>query len=339
VKPLCIYHGNCADGFGAAWVVWKHFKGEVDFYPGVYQRPPPDVTGRDVIVVDFSYKRQVMLDLAASASSVLVLDHHKTAQEDLAVDNEKFFRIGSWEGFRAVILEDFAGRLETSIYTIFDMERSGAGITWDFFNPFRARPALINHIEDRDLWRFKLPNTRQIQAALFSYPYEFELWDQLINDVNMYGTEDLFTEGTAIERKHHKDIEELIEVVTRPMAFEEPGPHPTSRFRTIVPAANLPYTLTADAGHLLCERNWYGRTAERQEEYVKNREGPAVDPGPYEHPFAACYWDKPDGRQFSLRSHDDGADVGAIAKLYGGGGHAHAAGFRVPYSRLSEFEP
>lgn len=69
-------------------------------------------------------------------------------------------------------------------------------------------------------------------------------------------------------------------------------------------AANLPYTLTSDAGHLMCEGG---------------------------EPFAACYWDTPEGRVFSLRSRDDGADVAAIAARYGGGGHKHASGFRLPH--------
>jgi len=78
-----------------------------------------------------------------------------------------------------------------------------------------------------------------------------------------------------------------------------------------VPVANMPLTMTSDAGHALCE--WYDQ-------------GLA---GSYKPPFAACYWDTPLGRVFSLRSRDDGADVSSIAKQYGGGGHARAAGFRV----------
>ena len=79
---MCIYHGNCADGFGAAWVVRKAL-GEIDFHPGKYQEPPPDVTGKDVVMVDFSYKRPVLLEMAEKANSILILDHHKTAAEDL----------------------------------------------------------------------------------------------------------------------------------------------------------------------------------------------------------------------------------------------------------------
>ena len=82
-KILCIYHGNCADGFGAAWVVRKALGDDVEFFPGVYQSEPPDVTGRDVVMVDFSYKRDVLLDMAAEADSIVIIDHHKTAQEDL----------------------------------------------------------------------------------------------------------------------------------------------------------------------------------------------------------------------------------------------------------------
>jgi nanoRNase/pAp phosphatase (c-di-AMP/oligoRNAs hydrolase) len=49
-----------------------------------------------------------------------------------------------------------------------------------------------------------------------------------------------------------------------------------------------------------------------------------------EAPFAACYYDKPGARVFSLRSRgDDGMDVSAIAAIYGGGGHRNAAGFQA----------
>lgn len=288
-RPLCIYHGNCADGFGAAWVVWKHFGGKVDFHAGVYQDPPPDVTGRDVIMVDFSYKRPVLEEMAMKANSMLILDHHKSAAEDLS----KALRAGSsWKGHLDNVAQDSMENANINgviIYALFDMDRSGAGIAWDYF--FGGdRPALINHIEDRDLWRFKLPFTREIQAALFSYPYDLEAWDALM-DVNATGLDRLKAEGHAIERKHFKDIDELLKVTQRRMVL---GGHD-------VPVANLPYTLTSDAGHKMCEAN--GAT------------------------FAACYWDTPDGRVFSLRSLGD-FDVSAVARQYGGGGHRNAAGFR-----------
>jgi oligoribonuclease NrnB/cAMP/cGMP phosphodiesterase (DHH superfamily) len=310
---LCIYHGNCADGFTAAWVVRRALGADaVDFYPGVYQRPPPDVTDRDVIFVDFCYKKEIMLELAKKAKSIMVLDHHKSAAIDMndvkhvwgfsRTDWESMVRYG--DPFSRVMLE-------------FDMNRSGAGLTWDFFNPGEPRPKLIDHVEDRDLWKFKLPNTREIQACLFSYPYDFEVWDSLIEGFEHPNPRNLMIDGgIAIERKHFKDIEELILVSTRPMRL---GGY-------LVPVANLPYTMTSDAGHILCSRNFEGRKS--------------ADPNdPYKQPFAATYYDTPNGRQFSLRSEPGGVDVSEIAVQYGGGGHARAAGFLRSYSLLSDFEP
>ena len=60
MKPLCIYHGNCADGFTAAWAVHGKFGDQLDYHPGIYGQEPPDVTGRDVVMVDFSYKHSVL---------------------------------------------------------------------------------------------------------------------------------------------------------------------------------------------------------------------------------------------------------------------------------------
>lgn len=272
-KPLCIYHGNCADGFGAAWVVRKaHSEESVEFHAGVYQNPPPDVTGRDVILVDFSYKRPVMVELLARANSVTILDHHKSAAEDLAGLNGRHYE------------------------AVFDMEKSGAMLAWEYFYPALKPPVLLRHIEDRDLWRFALPYTREIQANVFSHPYDFKVWDQLMNTP----IEALVSDGQAIERKHHKDIAELLSVTARRMNI--------GGFN--VPAANLPYTMSSDAGHVLGKGQ----------------------------PFAACYYDTPDGRVFSLRSEETGEDVSAVARLYGGGGHKHAAGFKVSFAVAAGFE-
>ncbi len=300
VVPLCIYHGNCADGFGAAWSVRHALGGEVEFHPGVYQDAPPDVKGRDVILVDFSYKRSVLLEMAQSARSMLIIDHHKSAAEDLAADGNYVVDFGSysgnltWQRFRDNVLQDeMEGCPYARIYGIFDMERSGAGMAWDFFVG-GGRPPLIDHIEDRDLWRFALEGTREIQAVVFSYPYDFDVWDDLVarsQAVSDRGR--MIAEGAAIERKHHKDVAELVATFKRRMVIGGQE----------VWAANLPYTLTSDAGSLMAQGE----------------------------PFAACYWDTPDGRVFSLRSAADGADVSAIAAQYGGGGHHNASGFRLPH--------
>lgn len=311
MKPLCIYHGNCADGFTAAWVVWKRFGDSFDYHAATYQDAPPDVAGRQVVIVDFSYKRPVLLDLAKRAAGVLVLDHHKSAAEDLAGDGDAIMQIHpamygpavNWSEILFTWSEDIAaGR--NRIYTVFDMNRSGAGLAWDFFHDHSARPMLVDYVEDRDLWRFALQNSRDVSAYVFSHAYTFENWDMIEAELrdNFGG---VAKAGAAIERKHHKDVAELVDKLRTEMIIG-------GRW---VPAANLPYTYTSDAGHLMCAP------------YPSPQlQGEIVTP-----PFAACWWDTPEGRVFSLRSREGGADVSSIAKVYGGGGHANAAGFRLPH--------
>lgn len=270
MSNICIYHGNCADGFSGAWVVRKALGNNTEFIAGVYQTPPPDVAGKDVILVDFSYKRPIMEKLVSEAKSVLVLDHHKTAEEELT---------------------DLRGA-----EIIFDMNKAGSHIAWDYYFSNITPPPLLMHIEDRDLWHFSLPKTREIQANIFSYPYDFAIWDKLMASE----PSTLAIEGEAIERKHFKDIEELLNVVVRRMNIGGYN----------IPIANLPYTLVSDAAHKLSE-------------------GEA---------FAGCYWDTPKGRTFGLRSSNTGVDVSEIAKKYGGGGHEHASGFTVTYTTALLFE-
>lgn len=286
MNPLCIYHGGCFDGFTAAWAVRQALPA-ADFHAGIYQDPPPDVAGKDVIIVDFSYKRPVLEAMALAARTILVLDHHKTAAEDLAGLRQPD---RTWSGHLIGCEADTNMGGPPQLYALFDMERSGAGMAWDYFHPGKVRPALIDHVEDRDLWRFKLAYTREIHAAMSSYPFEFEAWD----DMMATGILELHQQGRAVLRKHWRDIETLIPLLKRRMVI---GGHD-------VPVANIPIMFTSDTGHTMAKGE----------------------------KFAACYWDTPEGRVFSLRSTDDGLDVSEIAKGYGGGGHRNAAGFRMPRS-------
>lgn len=315
MKPdICIYHGNCADGFTAAWAVWKRFGDSVEYIPGVYGESPPDVTGKNVVIVDFSYKRPVLAEMLKAANSILVLDHHKTAESDLGDGYEgdsRFFSMAhfigriDWKRYGNNLSQDYCENAGKAVYTLFDMDRSGAGIAWDFFHPEKPRPRLVKYVEDRDLWRFHLEQSRECNAFIFAHAYTFGNWE-LLNTIFESRPDEAAVGGGAIEKKHHKDVAELVAKLRREMII---GGH-------WVPVANLPYTLTSDAGHLMCAP--YA---------TPNLQGEVVTP-----PFAACYWDTPDGRVFSLRSDDTqgGADVSEIAKSYGGGGHKNAAGFTMP---------
>lgn len=277
MKTVCIYHRGCADGFGAAWAVRKALGDAVEFHPGVYGAPPPDVSGCNVVIADFSYKRPAMEAMCRTAAGITVLDHHKTAAEEL-------------DGLEK------SPSLAIPVVVRIDMEKSGAVLAWEHFHPGQPVPRLLQHVQDRDLWRFALPGTREIIACLFSHPFDFDRWDQLAAETER-DPAPMLAEGAAIERKHHKDIAELLRSMTRVMII--------GGYR--VPVANLPFTLASDAGNVLCWGTLDGKAP----------------------PFAGVYYDRPRGRSFSLRSIGE-FDVSAIAGIYGGGGHRNAAAFTVP---------
>lgn len=303
-RILCIYHGNCADGFTAAWAVYRALGDQVEFYPGVYQTPPPDVTGRHVLMVDFSYKSEVIRAMSDRAKTITIIDHHESAEKDLTawIAPDEDMKIG-FEEFRARC--EFLG--VRAIRAEFDMKRSGAMMAWNYFHPNTPAPMLVETVQDRDLWRFDdepyktiRPYTRVIQANIFSFDYDFTTWDFMASLLETEeGIKAFATEGEAIERKHFKDIHELLAKTTVMM---EIGNYQ-------VPCANLPYTMASDAANYLAEG----------------------------HPFAACYWDTQEGRVFSLRSRKgNGMNVQEIARQYGGGGHRHAAGFTIKWEQFQK---
>jgi uncharacterized protein len=288
MKPLCIFHSPCLDGFTAAWAMWlKH--PDAEFVPGVYGQPPPDCTGRDVYLLDFSYKRDVMEKIALEARRLVILDHHRSAQADLD---------GFAELFTPDQLVDVALR--------FDMKKSGTRLAWEWFHPNKIAPRLVAYVEDRDLWRFALPDSKAINATLFSYDYDFEVWSRLSEEMETssingpVGLDRFITEGRAIERKHQKDVKELVGRLSGRLRFTKLAI--AGVWGLTVPAVNLPYTYASDAGNLLA------RGA----------------------PFAAVYCQNAKGEyEVSLRSIEGGMDVSEVAAQYGGGGHKHAAGFRI----------
>lgn len=151
-NTVVIYHADCTDGFCAAWIIRRAFPGEdMGFVAAHYGDTPPDVTGKNVIIVDFSYPREVLLKMKGQATRLLVYDHHKTAQKDL-------------EGL------DFC---------VFDMNKSGAGLAhYHVVGVSHPSSWIIDAVEDNDLWKFQRPYTKEIVAALRSIPQTFEEWSR-----------------------------------------------------------------------------------------------------------------------------------------------------------------
>lgn len=270
---LCVAHGpGCLDGQASAWAIWSKWP-DVEFLFAQYGDPVPleQAAGKNVLIVDFSYPEDDMRALAEVAQSVGVLDHHVGAEDALIRLME-----------------------ENVIRGTFDKAHSGAWLAWQYAWAGMGTPSLIEHVQDRDLWKFEAAGTHEVCAMLASYPTDFVVWKDLVRQLESPSHRViLLAEGAAIMRAEERLLDQILAATT---FLGEIAGH-------TVPVANVPYMLASAAGHILGAGQ----------------------------PFAAVYFDQGDGqRKYSLRSAPDGLDVNKIAKGFGGGGHEHAAGFSVP---------
>lgn len=189
MKPLVLYHSNCSDGFAAAWCAYRRFGADAEYRAVNYgDDPPADLLhGRDVYILDFSYLPEFIDMMATQATRLVLLDHHQSALEGFTE---------AWGAPRVV--SDHLGKPLDGVSAwnrgvcdvLIDQARSGAQIAWDWFTrpapeqpkaqPRADRPWLIDYVADRDLWRWKLPQSREVNAYLRSLPQDFRAWDRLV---------------------------------------------------------------------------------------------------------------------------------------------------------------
>jgi uncharacterized protein len=273
-KIYTLYHDNCPDGFGSALAAYLKFGDRAEYIGVKHQQDPPEMeSGSEVYILDFSYPRQVMEELLQQHVRVITLDHHKTAQEALL-------------GLRGAL---------------FDMNRSGAMISWEYFHPEREIPDLFRYIQDRDLWQWKLADTAKIGAGLQLLPQEFEVWSELLTPE---GLKQLQKDGATILRYQTKEIKGMLKHVyldSLPPYQASTGEWITSSKIPLINCSN--YDIVSELCHKMLE------------EYP-------------DYPFVASWLRGKTSISYSLRSQPD-FDCSEIAKRYGGGGHKNSAGFKL----------
>lgn len=269
----CFYHKDCLDGFASAWVVKQRYP-TAKCYPVTYGELPPMLPEGDVLLVDFIFTDlAIMRDLIATATSVTVYDHHPQAQS---------------------LIEQLRQEADpAAFHGVFDANRSGAGITWDMLYPNQPRPALINYVEDRDLWRFALDDTRAFCDGLRQLPYDFA---QYTYATTRDGVVALKKQGHIYREALNRRCQEMLD--TRRVTLSLPYGEDT----LILPGVFTEYPV---------ERS---ELAARMLTQVESS-------------IVAVLWYREDGIRVRLVSRKKGPDVNVIAEHFGGGGHPHAAGF------------
>ncbi|MDB5190245.1 MAG: hypothetical protein JWN49_571 [Parcubacteria group bacterium] len=266
-RTIVYYHANCPDGFGAAYSAWKKFGDTAEYIPLERGHDiPTDFAGAHVFFVDFSYPQEIMDMFVKEAASVTVLDHHI--------------------GLRDVV--------ESMPEHVFDNDRSGTTIAWDYFHPGVPRPRLMEYLQDDDLFTYKLPETRAVMAYVSVQPYTFEFWDTMMAELENDVTREKFLEKTQIYGEYFVLLAELAASKAKLVTFEGyecyfATAHPTKPMKSLV-------------GNMLAKKHG---------------------------PFALVVSAHPRGFGVSIRG-DGTVDVSLIAQKYGGNGHKNSSGFAIP---------
>jgi oligoribonuclease NrnB/cAMP/cGMP phosphodiesterase (DHH superfamily) len=269
LKPVLIYHADCPDGFGSRFAFWMKYRDEMEYIPAAHGRPiPENLEGRDIVFADFSYKPNILLDIRKKAKSLKIIDHHVSAHN----------------------LIKNLGSMAYDEY-VYDINRSGASLCWSYLFPDKKVPNFINVIEDRDIWKWNVKDSKDLILYLDSFPYSIEKWQEFLFDFEPESSRynGILMQGSAIRRYKDSTVEVLLNLKHK-MVIDG----------NEIWAVNSPY-LRDDIGEQLCVGE----------------------------PFSAVYFMDKDQYRFSLRSSDSGIDVSIIASKLGGGGHRNAAGFTI----------
>lgn len=319
-KPLfVIYHGGCMDGLGAALAIKVNADHpDTVYYPGAYDKDPPyeALADKHVYLVDFSYSRDQLMKMAEMARTITILDHHKTALEDLRLFLARD-EVMAWP------VEEFQKEAEAwkrarqlthrgpFIRAKFDMAKSGAVLAWEHFSS-QPLPLFYQYLQDRDLWTKKFHDCDEVSWGLRSFNTDLNVWldyfaPYLEGPEGFQGhvIDKLSTDGEAIKRFLDLEIQKMVPSA-HPFTILKAGQAHTSV------ACNAPPFMVSDLAGELAKTTPCG--------------------------WAACYSLTKSGMVVSLRSArgEDGKprfDVGELAKGFScngrGGGHAAASGFEI----------
>ena len=228
MKKRCFYHAGCPDGFGAAWSVRQAWGEDAWYVARSHEDRVRMADCEDALVafVDIAPAADELRELADCAAQVMIIDHHVTARDRLASDP---CQVNEYE--------------EDGHVLHFDLGHSGAVLAWQTFHPDADTPELLRYVEDQDLWNWALPDSDAVNAAIASYPRDFETWDRLASEP----IEQLVAEGKPILRANRIEIERRLEHI-RPIALG------TERIEAVNASINR-----AQIGHEIAKRAAFGK--------------------------------------------------------------------------------
>ncbi len=176
---------------------------------------------------------------------------------------------------------------------VYDADHSGASIAWSYFHKGIPVPTLLQYVEDGDLYRFALPDSRALLSYAYTKPQTFADWDALVTELDVLESRQRATLRGTIYAEHFSILVGKIVERAKIVRFE---------------------------GY----ECYFATGAEFFASDVGNRLA-RMKP-----PLALIAHVRLDGLRISLRG-DGSVDVSKIAQKYGGNGHPNASAFSLPW--------
>lgn len=260
------------DGTASAWVAWKKYGDTAEYIPAddrkvlpAYVSDHTDMSNLEVYITDFCYPKEVLLDLEKKCKKLVVLDHHVTQKDDIeSVHNH-----------------------------VYGIEKSGAMLAWEYFNPGITAPVAIQYVSDSDTWTHAMPDYEIVNAYIYKTDanFAFSDFDKLVKQLeDPKSFEDIKVIGKTLRDIHMASVNKYAEKAEE---IDFAGHK--------VWAVNAPSEIKSELGRKLAERN--GK-------------------------FGIVYYYSEGKWRFSMRSLPD-FDVSVIAQKFGGGGHKNAAAIHI----------
>ena len=308
MKFTIFAHSHCTDGLVAASIMKYSLQMNHNVEPEVifvsYGKEQEAISKANidskttVYCVDFAFNKETTLELCKLAEKVTVLDHHKTTHENLHDLNTHY-----------------------NFYFIYDVEKSGASIVRDYCNKHLGLYShiklnqkeilnkVVNMVEDRDLWLFRLPLTKEFAEYVFAYmqPNDINRMTEILFKYNLLQLETICSSGYTIMR--YKD-----NIIKKKLDSYNPIYINFGSTRMLIINETQP-DLVSQLGNELCKK--------------------------YNVPVCIYNISGYNGStelsvSLSFRSMDHLEPVDSIARLFSGGGHSCASGGVCSLDRFAD---
>lgn len=289
-KYLILSHHPCQDGYAAATIVRRQLV-KMGVQPDAIHWLPGKYNESENLLPEINKDWTVYI-VDFSMPPAVMVEMAKKANLVVWMDHHES-AIKDWDAYKAEHPEKVPGFVA---FLARENEMSGAALAWRFWHPDGDMPPMIAAVDDRDRWQWAIDTTANYSAYLESLPLDnFAQFEGALFEMDGDSLWAFFQAGEALRRKDTERVRLLVLEGCRTHKFMGVD------FHTL----NCPYFLASEAGDYVLA-NSYGT-----------------------HDVAMLWSVERDKVTFSLRSKKGGTNVADFAKLYGGGGHAQAAGFKL----------